>query len=184
MSSLSDEAKSKMNQVIEHLKHELKSIRTGRANPTMIEAIVVEVYGTKMRLKDLGNISTPEPRQLLITPYDLHNAGSIRQSIEKANLGLQPVLDGNVVRITIPPMDEQQRLEMVKLCHKKREEAKVGIRNVRRDCNDAARKQKSDGDLSEDQLKTEEKHIQELTDKFCKQCDEVSAVKEKEVMVV
>lgn len=184
MSNLQDQTKSKMNQAIEHLKQELKNIRTGRANPAILDSVTVELYGSRMRLKEIANISTPEPRQLMITPFDASSAGKIRKDIEAADMGLQPVLDGNSIRINIPPMDQSQREEKVKLCHKKREECKVSIRNIRRDCNELARKLKADGTLAEDQLKREEKQIQELTDKYCKTADEVSLVKEKEIMVV
>jgi ribosome recycling factor len=184
MSNLQDQAKTKMNQALEHLKQELKNIRTGRANPSILEGITVEVYGARVRLKEVANISTPEPRQLLITPFDANNAGKIRKDIEAANIGLQPILDGNAIRINIAPMDQSQREERVKLCHKKREECKVSIRNVRRDSNELARKLKSAGELAEDALKREEKQIQELTDKFCKMADDISEQKEKEIMVV
>lgn len=179
-----DQAKTKMNQAIEHLKQELKNIRTGRANPALLEGVFVEVYGTRLRLKEVANISAPEPRQLLVAPFDMQNTSFIRQSIEKANIGLQPILDGHVVRINVPPMDEAQRQEMVKVCHKKREECKVSVRNIRRDCNELVRKQKQSGEIDEDECKREEKHIQDLTDKFCKQADEVTTSKEKEVMTI
>lgn len=184
MSETTKDVEDKMQQAIDHLQDELKNIRTGRANPAVVESVTVEVYGTQMRLQDIANVTAPEPRQLLITPYDAHNAGPIRTSIEKANLGLQPVLDSNVVRITIPSMDEAQRQEMVKLCHKRCEEAKVSIRNARRDGNEQVRKLKADGEITEDILKREEKEIQELTDKFCKNADDVAAEKEKEVSTI
>ena len=182
--SATKDAEDKMKQSVDHLSSELKNIRTGRASPALIESVSIDVYGSQMRLRDVANITSPEPRQLLITPYDSNNCGSIRKGIEKANLGLQPVIDGNVVRITVPEMDESQRKEMVKLCHKKREECKVSIRNARRDANDAVRKQKSEGEIPEDIMKREEKAIQDLTDRFCKQSDDLAAEKEKEVMTI
>lgn len=173
--------KAKMTAVLEHLKIELKAIRTGRANTGMVDSVTVEVYGSSMRMKELASVTAPEARQLLITPFDPQTAGAIAKSIEKANLGVMPIVDGNVIRIKIPPMDDNLRKEMVKLCHKKREEAKVGIRNVRRDANELARKQKADGIIPEDMMKKLEKNIQDLTDKFCKEADELSEKKEKEV---
>jgi ribosome recycling factor len=173
-----------MTQALEHLTVELKNIRTGRANPGLVEGVLVEVYGSQMRLKDIANITMPELRQLLITPYDGNNAGAIRKGIELANLGLNPILEGGTVRITIASMDESQRKDMVKLSHKRREDCKISIRNARRDGNDFARKQKNDGDISEDLLKNEEKSIQDLTDEYCKKADELTAVKEKEVMTI
>lgn len=179
--SILDQTKTKMAAAIEHHKEELKGIRTGRANPMMLDHVMVEVYGTLMRIRDIASISAPEPRQLLITPFDSTNKGFISKAIEKANLGFMPIIDGNIVRIKIPQMDESVRKEMIKLCHKRGEEAKVAIRNIRRDANETARHQK---DLSEDEQKRLEKHIQELTDKFCREVDDITAKKEKEVSTI
>lgn len=184
MSTVLDQTKSKMTAAIEHLKNELKSIRTGKANIGILDGVSVEVYGSPMRIKELASITTPEPRQILITPFDAHNVGAIGKAIEKANLGIMPIVDGNGVRIKIPPMDENMRKEMVKVCHKKREEAKVSIRNIRRDSNELARKQKVDSVITEDVMKKLEKTIQELTDKYCKEADDLSEKKEKEVSTI
>lgn len=184
MSNITDQTKHKMVTAIEHLKSELKSIRTGRANPGMLDNVMVEVYGSPMRLKDVASVTAPEARQLLITPFDPSTNNSIGKGIEKANLGFQPIVDANVVRIRIPPMDQNSRNLMVKECHKRREEAKVSIRNIRADANKLVRKQKADGDVTEDDVKRFEKQIQELTDKFCKECDELSEKKEKEVTTI
>lgn len=182
--SVTDDTKSKMAAAIEHLKVELKGIRTGKANPGMLDTVFVEVYGSNMRIKDLASVTSPEMRQLLITPFDPQTNHAIAKGIEKSNLGFQPIVDGNSIRIKIPQMDETIRKEMVKLCHKKREDTKVSIRNIRRDSNELIRKQKSNGEIPEDQLKKMEKQIQELTDKFCKEADDISEQKEKEVMHV
>ncbi|MCE5316138.1 MAG: ribosome recycling factor [Parachlamydia sp.] len=182
--SIQEQTKSKMAAAIEHLKTELKSIRTGRANPAMLDHVNVEIYDSQMRIKELASVTAPEPRQLLITPFDPTTKGAIAKSIERANLGFMPIVDGNVVRIKIPSMDESMRKEMIKLCHKRCEEAKVGIRNIRRDSNEAARKQKADGEIGEDILKKIEKAIQELTDKCCKEADDVTANKEKEISTI
>lgn len=178
------QTKAKMSAAIEHLKEELKAIRTGRANTAMFDSVMVDVYGSQMRIKDVASITSPEPRQLMITPFDPQARGAIGKAIEKANLGVMPIVDGNVVRIRIPPMDDSMRKEMIKLCHRRCEEAKVGIRNIRRDANELARKQKSDGLIAEDMLKKLEKNIQELTDKFCKEADDLSDKKEKEISVI
>lgn len=182
--SITDQTKEKMQATIEHLKNELKNIRTGRANPGILDNITLEVYGTQMRLKDVASVTTPEPRMLLITPYDAKTVGAIGKAIEKANLNIMPIVDANVVRIKIPPMDDSMRKEMVKLCHKKREECKVSIRNVRRDFNEIVRKQKSDAEITEDIQKKIEKTIQELTDSFCREADDVSEKKEKEIATI
>lgn len=176
-----EQTKAKMLAALEHLKNELKSIRTGRANPSMLDGITVDVYGSPMRLKEMASINAPEARMLLITPFDPKNAPLIGKAIEKANIGVMPIVDGNLVRIKIPQMDENMRKEMVKICHKRLEEAKISIRNIRRDANDLVRKMKSSGDLAEDLMKKFEKMIQDLTDKSCKEADEIVARKEKEV---
>lgn len=179
-----DQTKAKMNAAIEHLKNELKNIRTGRANPGMLDNVFVEIYGSQMPIKKVASINSPAPRELLVTPFDSQHTGAIGKAIQNANIGLTPIVDGNMVRIKIPQMDDNVRKEMIKLCHKRCEEAKVSIRNVRRDSNEAARKQKADGGIAEDQMKKMEKTIQDLTDKFCKEADDIAGKKEKEVSTI
>lgn len=179
--SILDQVKAKMLAALEHFKNDLKNIRTGRANPGLVEHVQVEIYGSAMRLKDVASISAPEARMLLITPFDPQNASTISKAIEKSNLGLNPMVDGHSVRIKIPPMTEEIRKKMAKICHDEREKAKISIRNIRRDANELARKQKADGDIAEDVLKKLEKSIQELTDKYCKEADDLSEKKEKEL---
>lgn len=174
----------KMQVAIDHLVQELKNIRTGRANPNMLDNVALEVYGTQMRLRDVASVTTPEPRQLVITPFDASNVHSIAKGIEKANLGLQPVVDGKIVRINIPQMNADTRKEMAKLAHKRCEECKVSIRHTRRDFLEEFRKQKNSGDISEDELKRHEKSVQESTDKFCLKTEEIVQAKEKEIMQV
>ena len=182
--SILEQTKAKMTAAIEHLKNDLKNIRTGRANPGMVEHVMVEVYGSMMRLKDIASISVPEARQLLITPFDPQNASVVGKSIEKANIGFMPIVDGHAVRIKIPPMTEELRKKMAKICHDEREKTKVSIRNIRRDANELVRKQKADGEIAEDIMKKLEKGIQELTDKFCKEADDLSEKKEKEISTI
>lgn len=182
--SVESEVKQDMSSAIDHFKEDLKNVRTSRANPSVVENLQIEVYGTNMRLKDMANITVPESRQLLITPYDAQNVNAIAKSIEAANLNLQPNVDGNIVRINIPPMDEQIRKEMSKKCKEKAETAKVKIREIRRKFNDSVRKQKQAGDIPEDIMKKEEKMIQEMTDRYCKDIDCLCEVKEKEVLEV
>jgi len=179
-----DQCKQGMAQAIEHFKKELAHLRTGRANPGMLDSVPIEVYGSQMRIKELANVSTPEPRQLLITPFDPQTAGPIAKSIEKANLGVQPLVEGNVIRMNIPPLDESMRKDIVKQGKEKAEKAKVAIREIRRKGNETVRKEKADGDITEDQMKRGEKQIQELTDKHCKEIDDLFGVKEKEIMTV
>ncbi len=182
--SIPDQAKTKMQAALEHFKQELKNLRTNRANPGMIDGVAVEVYGTQMRIRDLATVTVPEPRMLLVSPFDPQTAGPISKAIEKANLNLQPILEGNIIRINVPPMDESVRKEIVKVGKKKAEDAKIVIRDIRRKNNELVRKQKADGDLTEDVMKKAEKTIQDLTDQFCKEIDDLFAAKEKEIMVV
>lgn len=186
MGTAIDEAKQKMKGAAEHFKQELKQLRSNRANPGMLDAVMVEAYGggTQMRIKDLASITVPESRQLLVTPYDPQTAAAIAKGIEKANLNLQPMLEAHLIRIHVPPMDEAMRREIVKQAKKKAEDAKVGIREIRRKYNDLARKQKADGELTEDVLKKTEKGIQEQTDLSCKEIDELFQAKEREIMTV
>jgi ribosome recycling factor len=180
MSDIPKQTKTKMEETINHLKEELKNIRTGRANPGMLDSVLVEVYGAQMRIRDIATVTTPESKQLLITPFDPHNANAIAKAIERANLNVMPMVDGHVVRIKIPPMDDSLRKEMAKLCGRRKEEAKISIRNIRRDSNELVKK----GNLPEDLVKKLEKEIQELTDKYCKLADDLAHEKEKEVLTI
>jgi ribosome recycling factor len=184
MTSVTEDTKKKMQATLDHFKGELKSLRSNRANPGMLDGVSVEVYGSQMRIKELANVTSPEPRQLLISPFDPQTAGAIAKGIEKANLNVQPVVEGQVIRINIPPMDESMRKTIVKQGKQKAEDAKIVIRDVRRKNNELVRKQKADGIVTEDVMKKEEKGIQELTDKFCKEIDDLFAAKEKEIMTV
>lgn len=179
-----DDTKKKMMASVEHFKQELKGLRSNRANPAMLEGVTVEVYGSHMRIKELASISVPEPRQLLVSPFDPQTAGPISKGIEKANLNLQPILEGHLIRINVPPMDEAMRKEIVKQGKKKAEDSKVVIRDIRRKGNEQVRKQKADGLITEDMMKKGEKVIQEYTDKFCKEIDDLFGQKEKELMTV
>jgi len=181
---MENDVQKEMNEVLDHLKTELKNLRTSRANPSILDSVRIEVYGAKMKLKDIANITVPEARQLLVTPFDGNNANAISKAIEEANLNIQPMVDGKVVRIPIPPMDESIRKETAKLCKKRGEESKIAIREVRRKFNDRVRKEKQDGTLPEDQMKRLEKKIQESTDEFCKKVDELCSAKEKEIMAI
>ena len=178
------QTKRKMQAALDHFKGELKGLRTNRANAAILDGVIVEVYGSSMRIKELANINVPEPRQILVSPFDPQTAMAIAKGIEKANLNLQPVVEGQNIRINVPPMDESMRKQIVKQGKQKTEEAKVVIREIRRKNNELVRKQKADGIITEDVMKKEEKGIQELTDKFCKEIDDLFTSKEKEIMTV
>lgn len=179
-----EQLKKKMQAAIDHLKVDLKSLRTNRANAAMLDHVFVEVYGARMRLIEAASVSVPEPRQLVITPYDANNLHAIAKGIEAANLNLRPIVDGNVIRIKIPEMDTQTRQEMAKQAKKKCEETKVSLRNIRREANDTVKKQKTEGSIPEDAMKKLEKTIQEQTDKFCKVADDLAQEKEKEILTI
>ncbi len=179
--TIKEQTKSKMESTLDHLAKELGNLRTGRANPSVLDGVNVDVYGTNMRIRDLASVTTPEPRQILITPFDRSTAGPISKGIEKANIGLQPILEEGIVRVNVPPMDEQQRRDTVKFGKKKCEEAKVAIREIRRKSNEQL---DADKDLTEDQIRGGKKKVQELTDEYCKMIDEMFTKKEKEVMTV
>jgi ribosome recycling factor len=184
MGSITDETKTKMQAALEHFKNDLKNLRSNRANPGMLDGVQVEVYGSQMKIKELASINAPEPRQLLISPFDPQTTGAIAKGIEKANLNLQPIVEGQSIRINIPPMDEAMRKQIVKQGKQKAEDSKIVIRDIRRKNNELARKQKADGILTEDVMKKEEKGIQDLTDKYCKEIDDLFSAKEKEIMTV
>jgi ribosome recycling factor len=178
------QVKNGMQAVIEHVKGELKTLRTGRANAAMLDKIHVEVYGSHVPLKSVASITVPEARQIVVTPFDASSLNAIAKAIEAANLGVNPRVDGKIVRVPIPPPDENLRKQIAKQCKEFGEKGKVSLREVRRKFNDLVRKQKTDGIIAEDQMKKTEKHIQELTDRFCKEIDTICAEKEKEILTI
>lgn len=184
MSQIENQVKAAMQAALDHLKQELKALRTGRANAAILDKVVVEAYGSRVSLKEISTVSVPEARQIVVMPFDVSNLQAIRKGIEAANLGVNPLVDGKVIRVPIPPMDEAVRKQIVKQCKDLGEKSKVVMREVRRKYNDLVRKQKADGIIPEDVMKKIEKTIQELTDRFCKDIDAVTAEKEKEVMTV
>lgn len=184
MSQVEKDLKSEMQKALDHLKSELKALRTGRANSAMLDKVSVEVYGSHLRLKELANINVPEARQILVTPFDYSNIHAIKKGIDAANLGLNPMVDGKVIRINVPPMDESIRKQIAKQCKDLGEKSKIAMRELRRKFNDQIKKQKSEGILPEDMMKKLEKMIQDQTDKFCKEIETICAEKEKEIMTV
>ena len=178
------EAKNRMQAQLDHLKEELKGLRAGRATPALIEPVTVEIYGSQMRIKEVATITSPEPRQLVINPFDATNVQHIAKAIDKANLGVRAVVEGKTVRVMFPELTQDRRKELIAQCHEKREKCKVAIRNVRRDQNEAAKKKKGAGEITEDDQKRVEKQIQDLTDKSCKDADDMCNAKEKEISTV
>lgn len=177
----SSHASIKMEKTIEALKKDFVQIRTGKANPAMIEDIKVEYYGAMTALNQMGSITTPEPRMLAITPFDKGAIKNIEKAIMAANLGFTPINDGNLIRITLPELTGERRKELVRLVKQKAEEKKIAIRNVRRDIMDDIKK---DSELSKDEAKGLSEKVQKVTDTFVKKVAELSETKEKEITTV
>jgi ribosome recycling factor len=166
------------------LKENLNSVRAGRANPALLDRVTADYYGTPTPLKNIASITAPDPRSLLVSPFDPKSLKGIEKAINLANLGINPSNDGKSIRLSIPPVTEERRRELTKLVKKFGEDAKVAIRNERRDANDELKRQEKAGDLTEDDLKDELESVQKKTDKTIKEIDEMIAEKEKEIMEV
>jgi len=173
-----------MTKTVAALKRELGSLRAGRANPALLEGIEVSYYGTMTPLKQLAGISTPEPRLLVIQPWDKQSIADIEKAILKSDLGLTPSNDGNVIRLPFPELTEERRRELVRYASRKTEEARVAIRNLRREANDQLKKLQKDGLLSEDGMHVEMDRVQKLTDEFIDKVEKVFKSKEQEIMEV
>ncbi|MBF8262803.1 MAG: frr [Parachlamydiales bacterium] len=184
MSNIDAQIKSAMQAVLDHLKSELKTLRSGRANSSILDKVQIEVYGSHVPIKNLASVTVPEARQILITPFDASTIHAIAKGIDAANIGLNARVDGKVVRINVPPMDESIRKQIGKQCKEMGEKSKIAMREVRRKYNELVRKQKADGEMPEDLMKKTEKSIQEMTERFCRDIDAVCAEKEKEIMTV
>ncbi len=176
--------KEKVEKSLLFLKEELNSVRAGRANPALIDKILVDYYGTMTPLKNLSNISVPDPRTLMITPFDPKSIPAIERAINIANLGINPSNDGKNIRLVIPQVTEERRKELTKLVKKMGEDAKVAVRNLRRDANEDLKKQEKAAEITEDDLKHDLDAIQKETDKGIKDIDDIIAAKEKEILEV
>ena len=174
----------KMDKTIEALKRDLASIRTGRASTTLLDRISVDYYGTPTPVKQVANVSAPEPRLITIVPWERKMLGDIERAILKSDLGLNPNNDGTMIRLEIPQLTEERRKELSKKVSKDAEDSKVVIRNIRRDAKDAIKKMEKKKEITEDDSKEAQENIQKLTDKKIKLIDEIKAKKEKEVMEV
>lgn len=175
---------SKMKAAIQLTKKEFAAVRTGRANPALLEGVVVDYYNTPTPLNQLASISVPESRMLVLQPYDKSAIGNIEKAILKSDLGLNPSNDGNLIRISIPHLTEERRRDLVKVVRKKAEEMKVAIRNARREANEVLKKLEKSKSISEDELKIALEEVQELTDQHVSEVDELLKHKEEEIMEV
>lgn len=181
---ITKDGEARMKTVIASTKSTFSGIRTGRANPGLLDRITVEYYGTSTPLNQLGNVSAPEPRMLLIQPWDKTIIKDIEKAILVSDLGLNPSNDGNVIRISIPQLTEERRRHLVRLVKKEAEEHKIVIRNVRRDLNDRVKKLEKDGKITEDESHRYLDDVQSLTDKYVAEIDKLATAKEEEILEV
>ncbi|UOQ85607.1 ribosome recycling factor [Gracilibacillus salinarum] len=181
---LLNETKDKMSQAAKAYSKNLATVRAGRANPAILDSVQVEYYGALTPLNQLSSISVPEARLLVITPFDKSSVSDIEKAIQKADLGLSPSNDGNVIRISIPALTEERRKELVKVVGKYAEEAKVQIRNIRREANDQLKKDEKNGDITEDDLRGFQDDVQTETNAQINKIDELTKQKEQEIMEV
>ncbi len=178
------EIEAKMNKRVEGFNSELKTIRAGRANASVLDKVAIDYYGSMTPIAQVGSIASPEPRMLVIQPWDASVLKEIEKAILKSDIGIAPQNDGKVIRLNFPPLTEERRKELVKTVKKYSEEAKVQIRNVRRDAMEDYKTMKKNSEITEDDLKNAEKDIQNLTDKYIKEIDEITSAKEKEILEV
>ena len=177
-------AKDKMGKTINVTSSELASIRAGRANPKILDKILVDYYGTPTPINQLGNISSPEPRMLVISLWETKMISAVEKAIQKSDIGINPSNDGKVIRLVIPELNEERRKELCKQVRKQIEEGKVAVRAIRRDAMEAIKKMKKDSVITEDEQKTAETELQKVTDSHIKELDTIGANKEKEIMAV
>ncbi len=174
----------KMKKALETLRKELATFRAGRATPALLDKVVVDYYGSLCPVSQVANISVPEPRMIVIQPWEKTMLAPIEKAILKSDLGLMPNSDGIIIRLSIPQLTKDRRIELVKMLHKKAEEGRVGIRNIRRDANDQLKKLEKDHSISEDELQKAQEDMQKLTDKYIQEMDRAAQTKEKEIMEV
>ncbi len=178
------ETESNMKKTIDVVKKEFASLRAGRATPALLDKIMVNYYGTPTPVNQLANISVPEARLLVVQPWDKSSLQEIERAIMKSDLGITPASDGTIIRLAVPQLTQERRVDLMKVIKKKAEEGRVAIRNVRRDTNDQLKALQKDGKISEDELKRSQDEVQKLTDKIIKEVDVLLSTKEQEIMQV
>ena len=184
MSEIITRCEEKMNKTIDALDREYAAIRAGRANPAVLNKVVVDYYGTPTPVNQMAAVSVPEPRTLMIAPWDASTLKEIEKAIQASDIGINPTNDGKAIRLNFPPLTEERRKDLCKDIKKQAEDSKVSIRSSRRDAIEKIKAQKKDGEITEDDVKSLEKKVQDLTDKYCKEADELATAKEKEIMSV
>ncbi|MEO0203193.1 MAG: ribosome recycling factor [candidate division WOR-3 bacterium] len=182
MSELYKELEEKMKKAVENFKYETSKIRTGRATPAILESIKVDYYGSRIPINQIASILAPDPRLLIVQPWDQNSIGEIEKAIKSSGLGLNPQIEKGVIKVPIPPLSEERRKELIKLVQKLAEDSRVAIRNIRRDGIERAKSLEKEKKISEDDRKMVEKKIQELTDKYIAEIDKILSVKEKEIL--
>ena len=178
------EAEDKMKKSLEATRHEFTLIRTGRANPSMLEHVVVLAYGSECPLQQVATVTVPEPRQLLITPFDRNTLGAIEKGIMKSDVNLTPNSDGSAIRLNVPPLTEERRKEFIKLLHKKAEVGHAAVRNIRHDCNNHLKQLSKAKECSEDEERRSNEKVQKLTDQYIAEIDKACKAKEQELLAV
>jgi ribosome recycling factor len=178
------DVEERMKKAVEATRGEFTSIRTGRANAGLLDHVLVEAYGSEMPLRHVANVAVPDPRSIMVTPHDKSILGDIRKAIEKSDLGITPTVDGNTIRLNLPALNEERRKELVKLVHKRAEEGRIAVRNVRRDAHDRLKADLHDHKITEDENRRGNEQLQKLTDKYVLDVDGLVAHKEKEIMEV
>lgn len=185
VNEIKSDAEQRMQKTIASVSVELGGIRSGKSTPALLDSVLVDVYGQKTPLNQVASVSVPDPKSLLVQPWDKNIAGEIVKAIQTADLGLNPQVEGgNMIRVPIPPLSEDRRRELVKLCKKFAEDGKVAVRNIRRDANDKLKKAEKDKQVSEDEMRKGGDNIQALTDKFTQEIDTLIILKEQEIMLV
>ncbi|MBU0501735.1 MAG: ribosome recycling factor [bacterium] len=184
MQDVLGESEAKMKKAVEVLKKDLAGVRTGRANPALLDHIKVSYYGADVPIKQVASVSVPDARMMVVSPFDKNAAKDIVKAIQTSEIGINPTLDGGVIRLVMPDPSQERRLELVKVIKKESEQGKVALRNVRREAMDSLKKQKNDKAITEDDEKTLDKKVQDLTNKYTKMIDDLVKAKEAEVMEV
>jgi ribosome recycling factor len=179
-----EDATRKMKSAVSVLREELGGIRTGRATPALLSRITFDYYGTQQPIKDMASMSVPEPRLLVVQPFDKNAIPAMEKAIQGSDLGITPSNDGNVIRLSFPPLTEERRKDLIRVVHQRAEEARVAVRNVRRHSKEEMERLERDHTISEDDLRRGEKELQKLTDRFVAEVDEASAHKEQELLEV
>lgn len=184
MKAIYNDTEAKMKKSVDVVHDEFAAVRAGRANPAVLDKIKIDYYGTMTPVTQIGSVSIPEPRTLVIQPWDVSALKAIEKAILASDLGINPANDGKIIRLNFPQLTEERRRDLIKQIHKIGEDGKVAVRNLRRDANDKLKAMKKKSEISEDDLKTSEKDIQDITDKYCKELDDMVALKEKELIEI